>query len=163
MTFARISAITFVVWFAVACAAGARSGGSAIGNGSGDFLGTTTFGFEAEVHPEELTRHARGFYFRDVEQGAGTEASGGRTVHVSYVMRLSDGREVDRAESSAPIHFRVGDESMIPALDAGVRGMRVGGTRQLVIPARLGYGARSAGPVPPNSVLVMMVRLERVE
>ena len=96
-------------------------------------------------------------------EGSGTEALGGRTVRVSYVVRLADGREVDRAEPGAPITFRVGDGTMIAAVDAAVRGMRAGGTRQLVVPPRLGYGTRGRGPVPPNAVLVMMVTLERVE
>jgi FKBP-type peptidyl-prolyl cis-trans isomerase len=128
-----------------------------------EFLSTTTFDAQAEVHPAELTRHPRGFYYRDVALGPGDEARGGRTVGVSYVVRLADGREVDRAEPDAPMKFRVGDLTVIPALDAGVRGMRVGGTRQLVVPPRLGYGARGRGPVPPHAVLVMMLTLERVE
>jgi peptidylprolyl isomerase len=41
--------------------------------------------------------------------------------------------------------------------------MRAGGVRQLVVPPRLGYGARGRGPVPPNAILVMIVKLERVQ
>jgi FKBP-type peptidyl-prolyl cis-trans isomerase len=126
-------------------------------------LTTVTFGLEAEVTLAEMTRHERGFYYKDVEVGTGAMADGGRTVAVAYVVRLVDGREVDRMERDRPLRFRVGDESMVAAFDAGVRGMREGGTRQLVVPPRLAYGARGAGPVPPNAVLVMMVRLERVE
>jgi len=126
-------------------------------------LTTVTFGVEAEVTLAEMTRHERGYYYRDVEVGGGTLADAGRTVQVAYVVRLADGREVDRADTDRPLRFRVGDESMVAAFDSGVRGMRVGGTRQLVVPPRLAYGARGAGPVPPNAVLVMMVRLERVE
>lgn len=126
-------------------------------------LTAVTFGVEAEVTLAEMTRHERGFYYRDVAVGDGAMADAGRNVQVSYVVRLADGREVDRADSDRPLRFRVGDESMVAAFDTGVRGMRVGGTRQLVVPPRLAYGARGAGPVPPNAVLVMMVRLERVE
>jgi FKBP-type peptidyl-prolyl cis-trans isomerase len=126
-------------------------------------LTAVTFGLEAEVTLAEMTRHERGFYYRDVEVGTGTTADAGRTVQVAYVVRLADGREVDRMERDRPLRFRVGDETMVAAFDAGVRGMREGGTRQLVVPPRLAYGARGAGPIPPNAVLVMMVRLERVE
>lgn len=150
---ARALVLTLSVSALDACAGVART----------EDLAAVTFGVEAEVTLAEMTRHERGFYYRDVEVGTGAMADAGRNVQVAYVVRLADGREVDRADSDRPLRFRVGDESMVAAFDAGVRGMREGGTRQLVVPPRLAYGARGAGPVPPNAVLVMMVRLERVE
>ena len=133
------------------------------GNTGPDFLATTPFGVEAEVDPAELERHPRGFYFREVRLGLGQEAAPGRRVYVAYVVRLADGREVDRAEPEEPVTFKLGDGGVIPALDAALRGMKPGGTRQLVVPSRLGYGARGNGPVPPGAVLVMMVTLVRVD
>ncbi len=130
---------------------------------SNDVLLRTTYGFEAEVNLAEMTRHPRGFLYRVIEEGSGTESAPGRRVAVSYVVRLADGREVDRAESARPMRFRIGDQTVIPAFDAAVREMRAGGSRQLVVPPRLGYGARGRGPVPPNAILVMIVKLESVQ
>jgi len=123
------------------------------------------FGFEAEVSLAEMTRAEEGYFYRDVELGpaSGAEAVGGRTVRISYVVRLADGKEVDRVEPEEPVSFRIGEGVVIRALDRGIRGMRVGGTRQLVVPPELGYGARGAGAIPPRAVLVMMVRLEGVD
>jgi FKBP-type peptidyl-prolyl cis-trans isomerase len=51
-----------------------------------------------------------------------------------------------------------------PGFDEGVRGMRVGGKRELLIPPALGFGERGIGNglVPPNSQLIFEVELLKV-
>lgn len=154
-----VTAVTAVA-SASACASGRTRGGATAAT---DVLFSTPYGMEAEVALPEMTRHPRGFLYRDIAAGDGPQGSVGSWVQVSYVVRLADGREVDRAEREAPVRFRLGERGVIRALDASLREMRVGGVRQLVIPPHLAYGARGSGSVPGNAVLVMIVRLERVE
>jgi FKBP-type peptidyl-prolyl cis-trans isomerase FkpA len=56
--------------------------------------------------------------------------------------------------------FDVGAGSFVKSWDEGVQGVKVGGARTPIIPAALGYGARSAGGViPPNATLMFDVEL----
>ena len=121
------------------------------------------FAVEAEVDLAQMTQHERGFFYHDIEVGTGRQAHTGLTVHIAYVVRLPDGSEVDRAEPNRPLMFKLGERQSIPALEATLRSMKVGGVRQLVVPPNLAYGARGRGKVPGNATLVMIVRLVRVE
>jgi len=123
----------------------------------------TTFAEDLDVVLLAMTRLPTGIYFRDVEAGTGTIAAPGREVLMTYIAYLANGTEVDRtAPGARPLAFKVGEGMVIRGWDLGVRGMKVGGTRQLVVPSRYAYGARESGKVPPNSVMVFVMRLDGV-
>jgi FKBP-type peptidyl-prolyl cis-trans isomerase FkpA len=97
----------------------------------------------------------------DLTIGTGDEAVRGQTVAVHYTGWLANGTKFDSSKDrSAPFDFPLGLGHVIAGWDEGVLGMRVGGTRKLIIPPEMGYGSRGAGGViPPNATLVFEVEL----
>ncbi|MCY7396428.1 MAG: FKBP-type peptidyl-prolyl cis-trans isomerase [Nocardioides sp.] len=98
----------------------------------------------------------------DVTVGEGPEATSGDTVSVHYVgVAHSTGEEFDASYNRGePLRFRLGIGQVIAGWDQGVQGMKVGGRRQLVIPAHLGYGDRGAGgAIKPGETLIFVVDL----
>ncbi len=106
-----------------------------------------------------------GLQYEDTTVGSGETAAAGQHVQVHYTGWLYDdgvaGRKFDSSKDRGdPFEFPLGAGIVIRGWDEGVAGMRVGGTRRLVIPAELGYGARGAGGViPPNATLLFEVEL----
>jgi len=106
-----------------------------------------------------------GLQYEDTVAGEGPAAQAGQQVSVHYTGWLyNDGMKGTKFDSSKdrgdPFHFPLGAGHVIKGWDEGVQGMKVGGTRLLVIPAALGYGARGAGGViPPNATLMFEVDL----
>ena len=106
-----------------------------------------------------------GLQYEDTTVGEGAVAKAGQHVSVHYTGWLyNDGVKGAKFDSSKdrndPFGFHLGGGQVIKGWDEGVQGMQVGGTRLLVIPPQLGYGARGAGGViPPNATLLFEVEL----
>ena len=106
-----------------------------------------------------------GLQFVDSVVGDGKIAQAGHDVTVHYTGWLwVDGAKTTKFDSSldrnSPFEFHLGAGMVIKGWDLGVQGMKVGGKRTLIIPAKLGYGARGAGGViPPNATLKFDVEL----
>lgn len=123
-------------------------------------LTSTTFAPALGVDLSAMTKTPSGLYYQDQTVGTGTTAQAGKQVTVHYTGWLTNGTKFDSSvDRKKPFAFTPGVGMVIAGWDEGVIGMKVGGKRKLVIPASLGYGAQSVGPIPPNSVLVFDVEL----
>jgi peptidylprolyl isomerase len=125
------------------------------GSGSG-----ASGGKEATM-AENMETTPSGLQYVDVKVGTGASPKQGQTAVVHYTGWLVDGKKFDSSKDRGqPFSFALGRGQVIKGWDEGVATMKVGGTRKLVIPPDLGYGARGAGGViPPNATLTFEVEL----
>jgi peptidylprolyl isomerase len=97
---------------------------------------------------------------KELIAGTGAEAKSGDTVTVNYVGVLyKGGKEFDASwKRNEPFSFPLGKGQVIKGWDQGIPGMKVGGRRELIIPAALAYGAAGSPPtIPANAPLVFVV------
>jgi peptidylprolyl isomerase len=110
---------------------------------------------------------AGGLQVQDLTPGDGAAAKPGDFLVVDYTGWLTvNGRQGEKFDSSldrgVPFSVRLGYGRVIAGWDQGLLGMKVGGTRRLVIPPELGYGAVKSGLIPPNSTLMFDVILRDI-
>lgn len=110
-------------------------------------------------------RTESGLEYIDYVVGTGEVAEPGDTVSVHYTARKADGTKFDSTLDNGrlPFQFVLGGGHVISGFDEGVRYMRVGGQRRLIIPADLAYGDRGIpGLVPPGGSVIFDVNLVAV-
>jgi peptidylprolyl isomerase len=96
---------------------------------------------------------------KELIKGTGPEAKAGATVTVNDVGVLyKGGKQFENTFTrKEPSTFAL--SGLIPGFGKGIVGMRVGGRRELIIPAALGYGSQASAKIPANSPLVFVVDL----
>jgi FKBP-type peptidyl-prolyl cis-trans isomerase FkpA len=99
----------------------------------------------------------------DLVVGTGEEAQAGDLLSVHYTLWLEDGTKIQSSVGGDPFEFTLGQGDVIKGWDQGLVGMKAGGTRKLIIPPDLAYGASGQGDIPPNATLTFEVQLLTVE
>ena len=102
----------------------------------------------------------------DLVKGKGTTAASGSCLIVKYYGTLATTGIVfdENYTTTQGFEFQLGQHQVISGWDQGLVGMKVGGTRRLVIPSALAYGTQSpSAAIPANSNLVFVVYLESIK
>jgi FKBP-type peptidyl-prolyl cis-trans isomerase FkpA len=103
-----------------------------------------------------------GLQYEVLVKGDGPVPADTSTVRVHYEGFLIDGTVFDSSyERGEPVTFPL--NRVVRGWTEGVQLMPVGSTYRLYIPSELGYGSRSAGSIPPNSVLIFKIELLGIE
>jgi peptidylprolyl isomerase len=118
-----------------------------------------------ESKSKKMTKTESGLQYLDDKEGTGESPKTGQTCVMHYTGWLweneAKGKKFDSSKDRGqPFEFTIGVAEVIKGWDEGVATMKVGGKRQLLIPPKLGYGARGYGRViPPNATLLFEVEL----
>ena len=118
--------------------------------------GTSLAGFDPVAKVETLQ-------ILDTVPGSGDEVQPGATVTAHYTGALCANGVIFQSshDMGQPATFPLGN--VIDGWQKGVPGMKVGGTRRLLIPAAQAYGSRSpSSNIPPNSDLVFDIELVEI-
>jgi FKBP-type peptidyl-prolyl cis-trans isomerase len=100
----------------------------------------------------------------DIIEGTGAVVPANATITAHYTGALcKDGTIFQSSHDfGKPITF--GLDQVITGWSKGVPGMKVGGTRRLIIPSEMAYGSvRAAANIPANSDLVFDIELVDVK
>jgi len=136
--------------------------------GSGSRQQVSTSGSNASSANQDFSQYEQykdknEVFFGEIKAGTGAEAVKDKQLAVTYKGYLTNGQVFDQSRVNngqlQPLLFTLGAGQLIPGFEQGVAGMKVGGTRRVIIPPSLGYGDKSQGGIPANSVLVFDITL----
>ena len=100
----------------------------------------------------------------DVEVGTGAEVQPGATITAHYTGALCKNGIIFQSSLDFGNAITFPLDGVIAGWTRGVPGMKVGGTRRLIIPAEMAYGASSpASNIPANSDLVFDIDLVAIK
>lgn len=134
---------------------GQQSGGSSSSSGGID---------PSKFKEYEKYKDSPSALFAEVKAGTGAELKSGTKAAAVYKGWLTDGTMFDQSRTGTDgkiqaFSFTMGAGQVIPGWEQAMAGMKVGGTRLLIVPPAVGYGSQGQGSIPPNSVLVFLVQL----
>ncbi|MEO5949804.1 MAG: FKBP-type peptidyl-prolyl cis-trans isomerase [Candidatus Saccharimonas sp.] len=117
------------------------------------YEGTKLHNFEPRDEVKELETI-------EVEVGTGEEVKAGATITAHYTGALVKNGIIFQSSLDFGKAITFGLDQVIKGWTLGVPGMKIGGTRRLIIPAEQAYGASSPAPnIPANSDLVFDIDL----
>jgi peptidylprolyl isomerase len=114
--------------------------------------------YSASLFPDGKTSLS----IQDIQAGKGGPTVCGQTVTIAYVTYREDNTQAaPRATKEAPLVFRIGEKKVMPALEQGMIGMQVGGTRNIFAPSHLSFGISEFAhkDIPENAAVRFEVEL----
>ena len=98
-----------------------------------------------ETGSQEYKTLAKGVKYQDLVIGKGIPVKHRKKIRVSYTLRSKSHTSGKIIDLSHNFGFRVGKGEVIKGWDIGLEGMKVGGSRRLIVPPGAGYGNKDVG------------------
>ena len=128
--------------------------------------GVASAGCSSPVQPLDFAKFSQ----VDLKEGTGEPVNDGLILKVEYTGWLYDASQADFKGSvfdsslgREPFAFTLGAGDVIQGWDEGIRGMKVGGIRRLIVPPSKAYSGSRTGGIPPYSTLVFEIELLSAE
>ncbi len=122
-------------------------------------------GSQIRTEGEGITKLSSGVKYEDLVAGTGPAAEVGQMLEVDYDGMFFDGSMFDSSRKRGrTFTFRLGANQVIPGWEEGLKGMKVGGKRRLIIPSSSAYGERGVpGMIPPGATLTFVIDLVSIK
>ncbi|MDX6608795.1 MAG: peptidylprolyl isomerase [Solirubrobacterales bacterium] len=166
----KLPALMLALCLALAIAvAGCGSSSDSSSDSSGSTSSTESSSTSKKTKPKVTVPKGispKKYAYRDLEKGTGATAKAGDEITVQYVgVGYDSEKEFDSSwKRNEPFSFTLGAGEVIKGWDQGVKGMKVGGRRELLIPGNLAYGPAGSPPnIGPNETLIFVIDLLGVE
>ncbi len=117
-----------------------------------------------KVEPSKFTTTPSGLKYTILKPGKGPEVKTHQEAVVHYTGWLqSGGPSFDSSRTRGePYPVVIDESSVIKGWHEGLKGMKVGELRQLIIPPDLGYGAEGRDPIPGGATLIFEIELMKI-
>lgn len=99
----------------------------------------------------------------DTTPGTGATVKPGAAITVDYTGALAKTGVIFESSKDSGQPAPIDLNKVIAGWSQGIPGMKVGGTRRLLIPAALGYGSQGKASIPANADLVFDVTVTKID
>lgn len=109
-------------------------------NAPEDFPNFIREGFEVKVATsDKYVKRDSGLIYLDLQVGHGDCPKDGQQVTFHYIGYNESGRRIDSTYlQGSPAKVRLGNKALVPGFEEGIKDMKPGGKRRLIIPPELG-------------------------
>ncbi|QCR23660.1 FKBP-type peptidyl-prolyl cis-trans isomerase [Pontibacter sp. SGAir0037] len=118
---------------------------------------------EYAVNKDAVVKTSSGLYYLKEEEGTGPAITSGSTVDVHYIGRFTNNVKFDSSYDRAQTFpVTIDKTGVIKGWHEALKLMKGGERARFFIPSYLGYSYNGNGSIPPNTVLVFDIKVERV-